>query len=471
MLTLAFAAALLAPAPAPASAPDIPHKTFTLDNGLVVIIHEDRRVPLVAVNLDYRVGSADEPKGRTGFAHLFEHLMFMGTAEVGRGEFDAIMEAEGAWNNAWTSNDRTNYFEVGPSHALPLLLWLEADRLLGLGRAIDQEKLDLQRDVVRNERRQTSENTPYGAMWLELPGMIYPEGHPYHHPVIGSHEDLQAATVADVQQFFARWYVPRNASLVVAGDVDAAEVERQVRALFGPIPAGAPPREGERKPEPPAPPAVADREIEDRVDQARAVFVWRTPAEYHDGDAALDLLAAALADGKSSRLYQALVYGEEVAQDVFAAQMSGRIGSEFIVWATGRDGIDAAALQARLEAALAKAIAAVDDDDVARARAKTRKAFVEQLQSVHGRASALNGYQSALGRPDYVAEDLARYTALDAAALRAAAAQYLTPAHRATLRVRPRPAETPTENATEAPTEAPAENPTETAAPGAEEAK
>lgn len=445
MIHLTLIVALLAAPPAaPPTAPaagslEIPHTTFTLENGLVVIIHEDHRVPLVAVNLDYRVGSADEPEGRTGFAHLFEHLMFMGTAQVGRGEFDAVMEAEGAWNNAWTSNDRTNYFEVGPSHALPLLLWLEADRMLGLGRAIDLEKLDLQRDVVRNERRQTSENTPYGLMWLALPGMLYPKGHPYHHPVIGSHEDLQAATVSDVQQFFARWYVPRNASLVVAGDVNPVEVERLVRDLFGRIPAGAPPRESEAKPQPPAPPVVAHLKQDDRVDQARAVFVWRTPAEYHEGDAALDLLGAALADGKSSRLYQSLVHGEGVAQDVFAAQMSGKLGSEFIVWATGRGGLTAEGVQARLEAALAAAIEAIDDDDIERARAKTRKAFVEQLQSVQGRAGALNGYQSALGRPDYVAEDLARYTALDAAAVKAAARKYLVAEHRAVLLVQPQP--------------------------------
>lgn len=437
---LALLAALLAapPASAEAAAPEIPHTTFTLDNGLVVIIHEDHRVPLVAVNLDYRVGSADEPPGRTGFAHLFEHLMFMGTAKVGRGEFDQVMEAEGAWNNAWTSNDRTDYYEVGPSHALPLLLWLEADRMHALGRAIDQEKLDLQRDVVRNERRQTTENTPYGIAWLTLPGMIYPEGHPYHHPVIGSHEDLQAASVEDVQDFFARWYVPRNASLVVAGDVDPAEVERLVRRLFGAIPAGAPPREAEAKPEKPAPPAVARATVTDRVDQPRVIFTWRSPAHYHEGDAALDLLATALADGKSSRLYQSLVYGSDVAQDVVAAQLSGKLGSEFVVWATGRGEQTSAELQAALERALAEAIEAVDADDIARARAKTRKAFVEKLQSVQGRAGALNGYQSALGRPDYVAEDLARY-ALDADAVKAAAKRYLIDEHRAVLIIEPAP--------------------------------
>ncbi len=433
IVSLAAVWGLAAP-PAPLA---IEHSTFTLDNGLVVMVHVDDRLPLVAVSLDYRVGSADEPAGRTGFAHLFEHLMFMGTAAVPRGRFDQLMEAEGAWNNAWTSNDRTHYYEVGPSHALPLLLWLEADRMLGLGPAIDQQKLDLQRDVVRNERRQSTENTPYGLVWTTLPPLMYPPGDPYHHSPIGSHEDLQAATVHDVQQFFARWYTPDNASLVVAGDVDPGEVERLVRAYFSQIPRGAerPARPG---PRPPGPPAGKSRTVSDRVDQARVILAWQSPAHYRPGDAALDVLATALSDGKSSHLHQALVYGEAVAQDVYAAQWSGRLGSQFVVWATGRDGIDADALQARLEAALARSVDAIDDDDVIRARAGITKAFIEKLQSVRDRASTLNGYYSALGRADFVAEDLARYTAVDKAAVGDAARRFLVPEHRAVLRVVPR---------------------------------
>lgn len=433
-------AALLSGAllPAPPAAPPlaIEHSTFTLDNGLAVIVHPDPRLPLVTVSLDYRVGSADEPAGRTGFAHLFEHLMFMGTAAVPRGRFDALMEAEGAWNNAWTSSDRTHYFEVGPSHTLPLLLWLEADRMLGLGPAIDQEKLDLQRDVVRNERRQNIENTPYGRVWLDLPAMLYPPGDPYHHSPIGSHADLQAATVDDVKRFFATWYAPDNASLVVAGDVDPKRVEALVRRYFGAIPRG-PARPARPDARAPGPPAARERTVTDRVDQARVIFAWQSPAQYAEGDAALDVLATALAGGKSSRLHEALVYGDAVARDVYAAQWSGRIGSQFVVWATARDGIGAEALHARLEEALTAAIAAVDEDDVRRARARITRAFVEGIESVRDRATTLNGYWSALGRADYADADLARYLAIDGAAAKAAAARILRPGHRAVLRVVP----------------------------------
>lgn len=432
LIPLTLAAAILAAPPTLS----IEHTTVELRNGLTLIVHVDRRVPLVAVSLDYRVGSSDEPAGRTGFAHLFEHLMFMGTAAVPRGRFDALMEAEGAWNNAWTSTDRTHYYAVGPSHALPLLLWLEADRMLGLGPAIDQEKLDLQRDVVRNERRQNIEDAPYGRAYVDLPAMLHPPGDPYHHSPIGSHADLQAASVADVQRFFARWYTPDNASLVVAGDVDPAQVEALVRRYFGPIPRGAdrPERPG---PRPPGPPAETLRTVTDKVDQARVVLAWQSPAQYAEGDAALDVLATVLSAGKSSRLHQALVYGEAVAQDVYAAQWSGRLGSQFVVWATGRDGIDADRLQGRLEAALAAALTAVDDDDVLRARAGITKSFVERLETVRDRASALNRYRSALGRADFVAEDFARYRAVDVAAVKAAAARHLVPAHRAVLRIVP----------------------------------
>src|SRR6185369_5423925 len=201
-------------------------------NGLTVVLHEDHTLPIVAVNVMVKVGSRFEEPKRTGFAHLFEHLMFMGTHRVPTKMFDAWMEAEGGSNNAWTSEDRTDYHEVAPSHALPLLLWLEADRFSSLADDMDQSKLNAQRDVVRNERRQTSENEPYGKVELRLPELLFPENHPYHHPVIGSHEDLQAAAVDDVKAFFRRWYVPNNASLVIAGDIDPAQAKAMVEKVF-----------------------------------------------------------------------------------------------------------------------------------------------------------------------------------------------------------------------------------------------
>ena len=210
----------------------VPFEKYQLKNGLTVVLAPDHTVPIVAVNNMVRVGSRFEANGRTGFAHLFEHLMFMGTERVPTGVFDQTMEKQGGWNNAWTSEDRTDYFEVGPAHVLPLFLWLEADRLSALGSTMTQEKLDAQRNVVRNERRQRSENEPYAKVELRLPELLYPEGHPYHHPVIGSHADLEAATVADVKRFFAEHYVPNNMSLVVAGDFDVAATKADVERMF-----------------------------------------------------------------------------------------------------------------------------------------------------------------------------------------------------------------------------------------------
>ena len=205
---------------ATAPAQDVKVEKYQLPNGMTVILHEDHSLPMAAINTWYYVGSKDEPKGRSGFAHLFEHLMFMGTRRVPGGEFDTIMENGGGANNASTSEDRTNYFSFGPSSLLPTLLWLDADRLEDLGKEMTQEKLDKQREVVRNERRQTSEMQPYGRAELKISELMYPPGHPYHNTVIGSHEEIQAATVQDVKDFFARFYVPNNASLVVAGDFD-----------------------------------------------------------------------------------------------------------------------------------------------------------------------------------------------------------------------------------------------------------
>jgi len=227
----------------------IPFVKAKLPNGLVVIFSEDHAVPQVAVNISYNVGSRVERPGRTGFAHLFEHLMFMGTQRAPTKAFDAWMEQAGGRNNAWTAEDRTDYFDIAPPTALPLVLWLEADRTRDLGRLIDKEKLDLQRDVVRNERRQSIENRPYGIEELELPKLLWPDGHPYHHPVIGSHEDLEAASVEDVKAFFETWYDPSNASLAIAGDFDSQRTRELVDRWFGALPSrGKPVDPGEPTP-------------------------------------------------------------------------------------------------------------------------------------------------------------------------------------------------------------------------------
>jgi predicted Zn-dependent peptidase len=438
-------------APAPAANPaataattaaalpvEIPHRTFTLDNGLLVIFHEDHGLPQVALNLVFGVGSRDEEAGRSGFAHLFEHLMFMGTQRVPRGMYDQWMEEQGGWNNAWTGSDLTDYFDVAPSHALPLLLWMEADRLAALGGQIDAEKLDLQRAVVRNERRQTSEDQPYGKVELRLPELLWPPGHPYHHPVIGSHEDLQAASVDDVRDFFSRWYNPANASLVVAGDFDAQDAELLVRRYFGWIPGDAGKRRGLPTP-PDVPPVVAVAEtIPDRVELPRVVFAWRGPAAMTDEDAAMDLLGRVLADGKASKLYQSLVHGRQLAQDVAAFQDSSQLGSGFYVWATARDGVPVekleTALHEELELLRSTGLAS---EELRRARNKLRREFVEGLEPLNGRAMRLNLYQALAGRPDWAANDLQRYERASAPLVNALARSVLDPARRVTLRVIP----------------------------------
>ena len=446
LATMAVSAAGALPArPAHAAEPpalEIPFQRFELENGLVVLLHEDHTLPQVTVNLSYRVGSKDETPGRTGFAHLFEHLMFMGTEKAPRGAFDAFMEAEGAWNNAWTSEDRTDYFELGPSHVLPLFLWLEADRMQSLGRLIDQTKLDLQRDVVRNERRQTSENTPYGLVELELPKMLFAPGHPYHHPVIGSHEDLQAASVADVRSFFDKFYVPNNASLVIAGDFERAAAEAQVRQLFGGLPRAADPHAGTTPPAAPTNAHVRARvTVEDRVDQPRIHFVYQTPAHFQPDDAELSLLGSILSTGKASRLHASLVYEKELAQDVGATQASGVLGSRFIIQATAREGVSAEKLEKAMDEALAKLMKdGVTPDETERARNGVQMGFVSALQGVMERASLLNLYQAEAGRPDFVAADLARYTQATPEGIGKAARQWLAPGRRGVLWVVPRPA-------------------------------
>jgi len=416
---------------------DVPFTKYSLGNGLTVILHEDHALPLVTVNIMYKVGSRFEEPRRTGFAHLFEHLMFMGTARAPTKMFDAWMEAEGGWNNAWTSEDRTDYFDVGPSHSLPLLLWLEADRLSSLDKQMTLVKLDAQRDVVRNERRQTSENQPYGKVELRLPELLYPEGHPYHHPVIGSHEDLQAATVDDVKTFFRRWYAPNNASLVVAGDFDPAKVKPEIERLFGWIPKAEVPA---------APPAaepkltkVVRETIPDNVALPKIVMAWHSPAHYTQGDATLDLLGAILSQGKASRLYKALVYDKPLAQDVDAEQRSQDLSSTFVIEAIAQPGVSLDTLEAAIDAEVAKVLQKpVSDEELVRAKNQYETAFVSRLQSVQARAALLNQYQMAKGDPGWTEQDLARYRAVTPASLQATAKSVLDPNARVILRVVPK---------------------------------
>lgn len=446
-LSTAFAARAQPAAPPPAAPPmttpsskelRIPFEKYTLKNGLVVILSEDRTIPMVTVSTMVRVGSRFEPKKRTGFAHLFEHLMFMGTERVPTGKLDAWMEAEGGWNNAWTSEDRTHYFDVGPSHTLPLLLWLEADRISSLGKTMTQEKLNAQRDVVKNERRQRIENKPYGSVELALPEMLYPADHPYHHPVIGSHEDLEAAQVEDVKKFFADWYVPNNMALTVVGDFDTAKLKPEIERLFGGLATVKVP------PAPPAtPPVLAGverRTIEDDVALPKIVMAFHSPAHFAKGDADLDILGSVLDKGKTSRLYKALVYDKELAQSVSATQVSAELSSYFEIEAVARPNVSLDELEKAIDGVLRTVIdKGVTQPEVDRAKNDYETAFVRQLESVHNRASLLASYETFLGDPGFIAKDLARYRAVDVGSVNAAAKRHLDLDKRVIIRVVPRP--------------------------------
>jgi len=416
MRSILLLLALIAATAVAAVAAPLSVETYTLPNGLTVILHEDHAQPMVTINTWFAVGSKDELQGRTGFAHLFEHLMFMGTERVPDNQFDMLMERGGGANNASTSTDRTNYYSWGPRSLLPTLLWLDADRLEGLSRAMTTEKVDLQRNVVRNERRQSYENQPYGAAELMISDAIYPVGHPYHHPVIGSHEDLEAATVDDVKNFFDTWYVPGNATLVVAGDFDPAEAKQLVASTFGAVPSRPLPEHSS------AAPASLDREVRrlatDRVRFPRLYLVWHSPASYRQGDAEMDILASVLADGTTGRLVERLVVKDQLVQQVSAFQYSKTLGSEFHIEATAAEGADLE----RIKQVILEEIARLQKDgpteaELARVKAATEAGFLRQKENLDRRADMLNAYRAAYGEANGFDRDLARRLAPTAASV------------------------------------------------------
>jgi predicted Zn-dependent peptidase len=398
--------------------------TFALANGLTVILHVDRGSPLVAVNLWYHVGSKDEAPGRTGFAHLFEHLMFMGSKNAPYPSFDAIMESWGGHNNGTTSNDRTNYYEIGPRNLLETFLWLEADRLATLPEVITQEELEKQRKVVLNERRQSYENRPYGRTELRIPEVMYAAEHPYHWPTIGSQADLEAASVDDVRRFFDSFYRPANASLTIAGDFEPADARRLVEKYFGWLAA----REAPTRPRPGAPLLEGDREetMTDRVQLSRLRLCWHAPALFAPGDADLDLAAHILGGGKSSRLYRTLVFDKRMTQDVFAYQGSQMLGSLFHVGATAKPGQDLATIQGAVDEQLQRmASEGPTPAELDRARNTHLADFYKSLDHLQTRADLLNHYQYLLGTPGGVERDVARYEAATPASVRDAFAAVL----------------------------------------------
>jgi len=393
---------------APVCAQSLSCERYRLENGMTVILHEDHSVPQACVDVWFRVGSKDEPPGRSGFAHLFEHLMFMGTERVPGADFDLLMEAGGGTNNATTSFDRTSYFESGPSELLPTLLWLEADRIEDLGRMLTREKLDAQREVVRNERRQSYEIQPYGRSVLKSFELLYPPDHPYHVPVIGSHADLEAATLEDAQSFFATYYVPSNASLVVAGDFDRRAIKPLVEALFGGLPRGD--DVVHARAQPVRLEASIEHTMTDAVQFARLALVWHSPPRFQAGDAEMDLLAGIFADGVSSRLYRELVTKSGKAVEVDAYQSSRALGSTFHVEALASPGTALGDLEGAIDAVLRELVeSGPSERELLRRVAAHEREFLAGLQSLVRRAEWLNTYELHFGEPDAFARDLERY--------------------------------------------------------------
>jgi zinc protease len=390
---------------------DLRYQRHTLSNGLRVILHRDSRLPLVAVNLWYHVGSKNERPGRTGFAHLFEHMLFQGSQHVGTNEHFRFIQLVGGVANGSTWYDRTNYYEVLPAHTLDLGLWLESDRMGFLLPALTQENLDTQRDVVMNERRQRVENQPYGLAGERIHELLYPPDHPYHWPVIGYMEDIAAATLEDVQTFFRTYYTPNNAVLTLAGDFEPEAALERIETWFGQVPAGPP----VPKISAPLPPLGSERReiLEDNVRLPRIYLAFRAPAYGKRLWYAADLLCAALAGGKSSPLYQDLVYDRQIAQDVGAYVNPYEEVATCMVIATARPGVAAETLEEALSAHLKRAAQEPPPpEDLERARNRVLTELYSGLQKLDNRADLFSQFTTYFDDPGLVEGEADRYEQL-----------------------------------------------------------
>jgi zinc protease len=443
MILISAVLAAQAPAPAVPALPTVEFEKYTLPNGLQVILHVDRKLPIVHVNEWFHVGSKNEQTGRTGFAHLFEHLMFQGSKNASQDYFEYAEKAganlaEGGVNGT-TNQDRTNYFVTAPSANLEHLLWLESDRLATLSDATSQEKLDEQRKVVKNERRQALENQPYGRWFPLMFAAAYPKGHPYSWPVIGSQEDLTAATLDDVKEFFRQYYSPNNVSLVIAGDFDPADAKRLVQKYFSDIPPGPALDRPARWVET----LTTEKVIEanDRVSLERVYIGWPTPEYFSPDDGAIDVASRIMTDGLSSRLTKALVYDKQLATAVTSFNISGEIASVFVVQATARPGASLAEIERSVSDEITRlAKEGPTSAELDRAKTKQESEYVSGLERIGGfggKADVLNRYNVLLGTPDRLAADLERYRALTPAAVQQAVARWLDTRNRVLLRFHP----------------------------------
>ena len=413
-------------ASAPAATVDIPYEEFTLPNGLRVVVHTDRKAPIVAVNIWYHVGSKDEPKGRTGFAHLFEHLMFNGS-ENHRGEYFEPFELVGATDqNGTTNTDRTNYFQNVPTTALDTALWMESDRMGHMLGAVDQKTLDEQRGVVQNEKRQ-GENQPYGQAWTKLMAALYPEDHPYHHSVIGSMADLDAASLEDVHQWFRAWYGPNNAVLVLAGDIDVETAREKVTKYFGDIPAG--PDMAQPEVDVAKRPADTREVMEDRVPQARIYRAWNVAQTGTVDSDRLQLVANILGSSRTSRLERRLVHEEQLVDFISAFQSDSQLGSNFIVMANVKAGVEPERVEAIVEEELQRLITGgLTDEELEQSKTVFRSGFIRGLERIGGfggKADALARCEIYTGDPGCFRERMQNIATATPADLQALAGKWL----------------------------------------------
>ena len=386
---------------------DFSYLKYKLNNGLDVILYQDKNLSTVAVNIWYRVGSANETKGKTGFAHLFEHMMFQGSKHIPKeGHFRYVQEAGGTLNGS-TSHDRTNYYESLPSNYLELALWLESDRMGFLLPALTQEKLDNQKEVVMNERRQRYENQPYGLSWEILFSNLYSEEHPYHWPTIGWMKDIEKFELEDVKNFFQKYYAPNNASLVIGGNFEIEEAKELVQKYFNEIPSGEeinPIISSEQK-------LNKSKVIthEDNVQLSRIYLAWHTVKIFEEDDRAIDLLSEILSGGKNSRLNKLLVFDKQIAQDVTAFQYSGKLGGSFIIISTAKPNVNIEDLKNEIFSEIERfVVEGITDEEFLKTKNQIKSSFIYSLQKLNNVVDYLNYYNFHVNEPNYFQSDLNR---------------------------------------------------------------
>ncbi|HEX4386347.1 MAG TPA: pitrilysin family protein [Myxococcales bacterium] len=431
---------LLLALPVSAADPELKFEKYTLKNGLTVLLSEDHRLPQVAVDIWYHVGAANQTPGRSGFAHLFEHMMFSGSKHVQPSPIAALEKIGGSQFNGTTNWDRTNYFEVVPSSELPAALWIESDRMGYLLDTLDDQKLKIQRDVVSNEKRQNTENRPYGMAQQRLCDLLFPKPHPYYECVIGDIADVQAAQPEDVRNFFRQFYGPQNASLAVVGDFDSKVAKDQIEKYFGSIPRGPDVKQPE-VPQDPIKGVVQETYNDPLAELPRLILAWKGVKQFTDDEPAGDILGEVLGSGRTSRLYKALVFDKQLAGGVSANDNTLAIAGWFQITATAAKGKEISDLLPVIEAIVKdvqeNGVTAAEVDRAKRNIEAGRMRELERIGGFGGRADLLNTYQTFLGDPGYLPRDLARYRAVTPAAVQAFAKKYLVPDHRIELDVVP----------------------------------